>query len=347
MKGKTASESHVHRGQPAALPSVRGARSVSRDAARSTVPGPSTGSGCSERVSGTARAVRKRPTRTTGTFTRNTDRQPVPNTSAAMRTPPRIWPATMDRPAVAPYRPMAFARRRPVVVDWMVARTCGSIAADAAPCATRAATRVQASGARPQASEVRPKAIMPPRNSLRRPKRSPSRPPRTSRTAYASPYPATTSSRSASPAARSWPMVGRATFTMKKSMRGRAAPTSTVKSPSPPSAGGAVAARAVVATERERVPVPVMGTSVVGRSDWYQSVLILVEGLPGNRLRGAAGWRHDHDGADYYDDWGRGTGAGRGGGPGSGGGSGEGWRAARAGGAPARVAQARVRDPAA
>lgn len=46
MKGKTASESHVHRGQPAALPSVRGARSVSRDAARRTVPGPSTGSGC-------------------------------------------------------------------------------------------------------------------------------------------------------------------------------------------------------------------------------------------------------------------------------------------------------------
>ncbi len=89
----------------------------------------------------------------------------------------------MDSPAVAPYRLMAFARRGPCVVAWMVASTCGSIAAAEAPCATRAATRLQAPGASPQASEVSPNAAMPPRNSRRRPNRSPSRPPSTSSTA--------------------------------------------------------------------------------------------------------------------------------------------------------------------
>ncbi|MGC0340903.1 hypothetical protein RKD20_005937 [Streptomyces sp. SLBN-8D4] len=151
------------------------------------MPGPSTGSGRGERVSGIVRTARTRPTTTTGTFTRNAARQLVPAMSAATRTPPRIWPATMARPAVAPYRPIARARRDPVVADWMVARTCGSIAADAAPCKTRAATSVQAVGASPHASEVSPNASMPPRKSRRRPKRSPSRPPRTRRTAYANP----------------------------------------------------------------------------------------------------------------------------------------------------------------
>ncbi|OKI70385.1 hypothetical protein AMK14_14580 [Streptomyces sp. TSRI0445] len=166
---------------------------MTRDRARSRVPGTSTGAGRSERVSGTARAARTSPTTTTGTFTRNTDRQPAlsPNTeaigAAATSTPPRIWPTTIDSPAVAPYRLIARARRGPRVAAWIVASTCGSISAAAAPCATRAPTSVQASGASPQASEVIPKAAMPIRNSRLRPTMSPSRPPRTSSTAYARP----------------------------------------------------------------------------------------------------------------------------------------------------------------
>ena len=160
------------------------------------MPGPSTGSGrgASGSPARTGRRGRGRAT-TTGTLTRNTERQPVPTRSAETSTPPRIWPGHHRR--ARPWRRTGSSPGRgaaPAVADWMVASTCGSIAADAAPCATRAATSVQAVGASPHASEVTPKAAMPPRNSRRRPNRSPSRPPRTSRTAYATPYPATTSS---------------------------------------------------------------------------------------------------------------------------------------------------------
>lgn len=183
----------MHSRHPAARPSVSGASSVTRDRARRSVPGTSTGAGRSERVSGTARAARIRPTTATGTFTRDTDRHPAlsPNTedigAAATSTPPRIWPATMESPAVAPYRLIARARRGPRVAAWIVASTCGSISAAAAPCATRAPTSVQASGASPRAGDVIPKAAMPTRNSRLRPTMSPSLPPRTSRTAYARP----------------------------------------------------------------------------------------------------------------------------------------------------------------
>ncbi len=86
-------------------------------------------------------------------------------------------------------------------------------------------------------------------------------------------------------------MVGRATFTMKKSMRGSAAASSTVNSPRPLSTGAAAGDRTV----REAM-VSVTLPSVRLPGDWYQSVLILVEGLPGNRIRAAADWSDDDDG---------------------------------------------------
>ncbi|MDF9872524.1 hypothetical protein OKW18_004662 [Streptomyces pratensis] len=193
MNGNRPRDTQVHSGQPAARPSVSGASSVTSERASRSVPGTSTGAGRSERLSGTERTARTSPTTATGTFTRNTDRQPAlsPRTedsgAAETRTPPRICPATMESPAVAPYRLMARALRGPAVDAWMVASTCGSMSAAAAPWATRAPTRVQASGASPQAREVRPKAAMPTRKSLRRPAMSPRRPPRTSSTAYARP----------------------------------------------------------------------------------------------------------------------------------------------------------------
>ncbi len=207
----------------------------------SAVPGPSTRLGCAERVSGTVRTASSSATAATGAFTRNIERQPVPARSMETSTPPSTWPTALATPAVPLYMLSALPRRCPLVVAWMVASTCGSISAEAAPCATRAATSVQASGARPHATEVTPNATVPQRNSRRRPIMSPSRPPRTSSTAYATPYPPTTISSIAGPACRSRSIVGSATLTIKKSIIGSAAPISTVMRPSEVRTGGAVA----------------------------------------------------------------------------------------------------------
>src|SRR5688572_14404799 len=97
---------------------------------------------------------------------------------------------------------------------------------------------------------------------------------------------------------------------MKKSMRGSAAPRSTVKSPSPPSTGGVAGERAAL---RSRVVVSVTSLSFGRLSAWYQSLLILVAAVPGNRLGVAAGWRHDEHGPGDGDteDGGRGRRAAR------------------------------------
>ncbi|GAA3365256.1 hypothetical protein GCM10017744_067260 [Streptomyces antimycoticus] len=102
-------------------------------------------------------------------------------------------------------------------------------------------------------------------------------------------------------------MVGRATLTMKKSISGSAAPSSTVNNPRGLSAGPEeVWVRAVVFPPVVFVPVvfPVVFaasgaaflvriveicvsvtlTKILGRSSWYQSVFILVQEVPGNRL---------------------------------------------------------------
>ncbi len=83
-------------------------------------------------------------------------------------------------------------------------------------------------------------------------------------------------------------MVGRATLTMKKSTRGRAAASSTANSPSPPSTGAGAAGER---TEREVRDSVVTVMSLLPHTGWYQSVLILVATPPGNRVRAAAGWR--------------------------------------------------------
>src|SRR3954467_3454325 len=99
------------------------------------------------------------------------------------------------------------------------------------------------------------------------------------------------SSRTDSLADRSAPMVGSATLTMKKSMRGSAAASSTVKSPRPLSSGGAAAR-----TGRGVVVSVVTATSLRLPPEGSQSLLILVEEPPGNRVRVEAGWRHGHHG---------------------------------------------------
>ena len=93
-------------------------------------------------------------------------------------------------------------------------------------------------GARPQASRGQRRSRRArPRKMRRRPKRSPSRPPRTSRAAYATPYPAITSSSADAEACSEASMLGSATLVMKKSMIGRNAPASRKNTPtgcSPP-----------------------------------------------------------------------------------------------------------------
>ncbi|GAA0508152.1 hypothetical protein GCM10010390_08840 [Streptomyces mordarskii] len=112
-------------------------------------------------------------------------------------------------------------------------------------------------------------------------------------------------------------MVGRATLTMKKSISGSAAPSSTVNSPRGLSAGPeevwvrpvvfppvvfapvvfapvvfvpavfpvvfAVSGAAFLVRIVE-ICVSVTLTKILGRSSWYQSVFILVPEVPGNRL---------------------------------------------------------------
>src|SRR6478735_9273242 len=91
-------------------------------------------------------------------------------------------------------------------------------------------------------------------------------------------------------------MVGRATFTMKKSTSGSAAPISTVNSPSPPSTGagwswratGVPVAEVFVSTDDSLTP-PTLDRYPA----WYQSLFILVPGAPGDTPGRSAGWEHD------------------------------------------------------
>ncbi|GAA3065094.1 hypothetical protein GCM10020000_56030 [Streptomyces olivoverticillatus] len=172
--GKSASSTHDHSGHPAARPSVSGTSSDTSERDSRAVPQPSTPAGRSERVSGTARTASSRAAAAIGALIRKMDRQPVPARSAETSTPPSTCPTALTTPAVPLYRLSAFVRCAPLVVAWIVASTCGSISADAAPCATRATTSVHASGARPQATDVTPKAAVPHRNSRLRPTMSPS-----------------------------------------------------------------------------------------------------------------------------------------------------------------------------
>ncbi len=116
---------------------------------------------------------------TIGTLIAKIARQPSPGMSRETSRPPSTCPATAERPAVAPYSPMARARARPSVAAWIVASTWGTSTAAAAPCSMRAATRNPIVGARPHRPEVTVNAASPQAYSRLRPKASPSRPPRT------------------------------------------------------------------------------------------------------------------------------------------------------------------------
>lgn len=126
----------------------------------STVPRGSKPGFASALVAGTRRTASSAAT-PIGTLITKTIRQPIPAMSSETNSPPRICPTTMPTPAVAPYMPIARARAWPTVTAWIVASTCGTSMAAAAPCNSRAATRNSMVGASPHSAEVTVNAASP------------------------------------------------------------------------------------------------------------------------------------------------------------------------------------------
>ncbi|CAM5268942.1 hypothetical protein SALBM311S_12501 [Streptomyces alboniger] len=176
----------------------------------------------------------------------------------------------------------------------MVASTCGSIAAAEAPCATRAATRDQASGASPQASEVKPEGR------------------------HAAQEQAAPAEEVAEPAAQDQqdgvrhPVSGDDQF-QDRLARGQVRADGGQgdvddEEVDEREGRGQQHGEEAEAAERGRrrgcrtrtgreVMVSVTWSSLRPFPGWYQSLLVLVVEVPGNRVRGAAPWRHDdHDG---------------------------------------------------
>ncbi|ATL27713.1 hypothetical protein KY5_2695 [Streptomyces formicae] len=102
-------------------------------------------------------------TRPTGTLTRNTGRQPVPNRSALTRIPPSTCPAAAPVARTAEYAPSAFTRASPAKWRWIRLSTWGMRTAEPAPCASRKAINSPVPWASPQASDAAVKTASPPR----------------------------------------------------------------------------------------------------------------------------------------------------------------------------------------
>ncbi len=217
-RGKTPGQIHVHAGRPAARPPAPAAPGPRGSGSGSGRAGTGRAAGC--RVcrrarpagAGTAdRALGRRQAREDDGHVDPEHRAPAGSgVLAAAGTPPRICPAPMDRPG---------ARRGPSVVAWRVARTCGSMRAQAAPWTVRAATRPQASGRarrRGRRGRRRPSRRGRPggaRGCRRRGRRGPAGRRRRR------PYPPTASSSRAGPALRSCSIEDGAALTMKTADR--------------------------------------------------------------------------------------------------------------------------------
>ena len=93
----------------------------------------------------------------TGTFTRNTQRQPA----VVTRTPPSEGPTAAASPAEPDHKPIARPRRLAGMITGIMASVCGVISAPPTPCSTRAAIRIPADGASAQATDAAPKTTMP------------------------------------------------------------------------------------------------------------------------------------------------------------------------------------------
>ena len=93
-----------------------------------------------------------------------------------MSSPPRTSPKAEAKPRIAPYIPNTRPRSLPAKIARKVARTCGIIAAAAAPWTTRAAINWPGVWASPATRLAAPKAAIPTRKTRLRPKTSPKLP---------------------------------------------------------------------------------------------------------------------------------------------------------------------------
>lgn len=96
-------------------------------------------------------------------------RQPQPNRSQSVRTPPSSTPTAVEMPAIAPYRAKALPRSSPSNIVRNEARICGMITAAATPWRPREATSTPAEAASALARLVSANAVTPSRNSFLRP----------------------------------------------------------------------------------------------------------------------------------------------------------------------------------
>ncbi len=115
--------------------------------------------------SGTWRSAMGTQTSASGTFSRNTHRQPGPSTSQ----PPRNGPTAAPMPPNPDHRPTARARSSGWKEAWMSASDPGVRSAPPTPCRARAAMRTSAFGAIPHSSEARANHTTPMTKILRRP----------------------------------------------------------------------------------------------------------------------------------------------------------------------------------
>ena len=100
-----------------------------------------------------------------GTLTRKIARQPRPNRSPSVSTPPRIGPAIAPMPITGPNIANAFANSSSSKTSLSIPKPCGISSAPNAPCATRAAISNSIAGAAAQSADDRVKPTTPTRNS--------------------------------------------------------------------------------------------------------------------------------------------------------------------------------------
>ncbi len=134
-------------------------------------------------VSGARRATTTTAASATGTFTRNTDRQP----NASVNRPPATGPATSPVPLSAAQTPVALARAAGSVQAVATsASDVGTRSAPATPSSARSPMRTPTDHATEVAAESTANAHRPTRNTRRAPWRSDHAPAVSSRAAKAS-----------------------------------------------------------------------------------------------------------------------------------------------------------------
>ena len=172
-------QSHVHSGQPACWPWIKGRTRSPEAPAMMMAASPSMRTVASPVVRGSIFHASAAATMPIGMLTRNTLRQPMPKRLAWMMKPPMMGPRMPPSPKTGPKTAKALANSSSGNAWRMRPKPCGSNMAAVKPSMSRNVINQALVGAMAHRSEEIVKATTPKRNIWRRPKRSPSRPPST------------------------------------------------------------------------------------------------------------------------------------------------------------------------